>query len=154
MIPLPLHSLRHILRIALPFVYPMRSHCRILILSLVQFSLIDTRPLHGMVDVCQKHGAKLLTYGTLVRPNFFTWTPPFFLLISTGLLLVVLAICRLWSWPEEGGLLIFNLTQPSSAGVSSPMHGWVSRNHSLMTDLSRPRNARSEFNLPLTPDPC
>ncbi|KAF9791300.1 NADP-dependent oxidoreductase domain-containing protein [Thelephora terrestris] len=31
----------------------------------VQFSLIDTRPLHGMTDVCQKHNAKLLTYGTL-----------------------------------------------------------------------------------------
>ncbi|KIM37685.1 hypothetical protein M413DRAFT_448219 [Hebeloma cylindrosporum] len=31
----------------------------------VQFSLIDTRPLHGMADVCQKHGLKLLTYGTL-----------------------------------------------------------------------------------------
>lgn len=32
-----------------------------------QFSLIDTRPLHGMAHVCQKHGIKLLTYGTLVR---------------------------------------------------------------------------------------
>ncbi|KAF4622886.1 hypothetical protein D9613_002422 [Agrocybe pediades] len=31
----------------------------------VQFSVIDTRPLHGMADVCQKHGLKLLTYGTL-----------------------------------------------------------------------------------------
>jgi len=31
----------------------------------VQFSLIDTRPLHGMGDVCEKHGLKLLTYGTL-----------------------------------------------------------------------------------------
>jgi len=31
----------------------------------VQFSLIDTRPLHGMADVCAKHGVKLLTYGTL-----------------------------------------------------------------------------------------
>jgi len=31
----------------------------------VQFSLIDTRPLHGMNDVCEKHGLKLLTYGTL-----------------------------------------------------------------------------------------
>ncbi|KAI0270402.1 Aldo/keto reductase [Gloeopeniophorella convolvens] len=30
----------------------------------VQFSLIDTRPLHGMADVCEKHGIKLLTYGT------------------------------------------------------------------------------------------
>ena len=32
-----------------------------------QFSLIDTRPLHGMSDVCAKHNLKLLTYGTLVR---------------------------------------------------------------------------------------
>ena len=32
----------------------------------VKFSLVDTRPLHGMADVCQKHGLKLLTYGTLV----------------------------------------------------------------------------------------
>ncbi|PPQ74935.1 hypothetical protein CVT24_002969 [Panaeolus cyanescens] len=31
----------------------------------VQFSIIDTRPLHGMADVCEKHGVKLLTYGTL-----------------------------------------------------------------------------------------
>ncbi|PFH48802.1 hypothetical protein AMATHDRAFT_76544 [Amanita thiersii Skay4041] len=31
----------------------------------VQFSIIDTRPLHGMADVCQKHNVKLLTYGTL-----------------------------------------------------------------------------------------
>lgn len=32
-----------------------------------QFSIIDSRPLHGMGDVCMKHGLKLLTYGTLVR---------------------------------------------------------------------------------------
>ncbi|KAF8147887.1 NADP-dependent oxidoreductase domain-containing protein [Crassisporium funariophilum] len=31
----------------------------------VQFSIIDNRPLHGMADVCEKHGLKLLTYGTL-----------------------------------------------------------------------------------------
>ncbi|PCH43905.1 Aldo/keto reductase [Wolfiporia cocos MD-104 SS10] len=31
----------------------------------VQFSLIDTRPLHGMGDVCERHKVKLLTYGTL-----------------------------------------------------------------------------------------
>ncbi|KAG9103910.1 hypothetical protein FRC06_007021 [Ceratobasidium sp. 370] len=31
----------------------------------VQFSLIDTRPLDGMDDVCRKHGVKLLTYGSL-----------------------------------------------------------------------------------------
>ncbi|KAL4062828.1 NADP-dependent oxidoreductase domain-containing protein [Scleroderma yunnanense] len=31
----------------------------------VQFSLIDTRPLHGMSDVCERHNIKLLTYGTL-----------------------------------------------------------------------------------------
>ncbi|EGN92064.1 hypothetical protein SERLA73DRAFT_191639 [Serpula lacrymans var. lacrymans S7.3] len=50
----------------------------------VQFSLIDTRPLHGMADVCEKHNVKLLTYGTLCggfladkwlhRPNL-TCTP-------------------------------------------------------------------------------
>ncbi|KAL9710813.1 hypothetical protein Ac2012v2_006351 [Leucoagaricus gongylophorus] len=37
----------------------------------VQFSIIDTRPLHGMGDVCMKHGLKLLTYGTLCG-NFLT----------------------------------------------------------------------------------
>ncbi|KAG5651800.1 hypothetical protein H0H81_007359 [Sphagnurus paluster] len=38
----------------------------------VQFSIIDTRPLHGMADVCEKHGLKLLTYGTLVSaPHAF-----------------------------------------------------------------------------------
>ncbi|OCH86244.1 Aldo/keto reductase [Obba rivulosa] len=31
----------------------------------VQFSLIDTRPLHGLKHVCEKHGIKLLTYGTV-----------------------------------------------------------------------------------------
>jgi len=31
----------------------------------VQFSIIDNRPLHGMSDVCERHGLKLLTYGTL-----------------------------------------------------------------------------------------
>ncbi|KZT00477.1 Aldo/keto reductase [Laetiporus sulphureus 93-53] len=31
----------------------------------VQFSLVDTRPLDGMADVCERHGVKLLTYGTL-----------------------------------------------------------------------------------------
>ncbi|KIJ30479.1 hypothetical protein M422DRAFT_36543 [Sphaerobolus stellatus SS14] len=31
----------------------------------VQFSLIDTRPLYGMAEVCQRHNIKLLTYGTL-----------------------------------------------------------------------------------------
>jgi len=31
----------------------------------VQFSILDTRPLHGMNRVCTRHGLKLLTYGTL-----------------------------------------------------------------------------------------
>ncbi|KAI0049080.1 Aldo/keto reductase [Auriscalpium vulgare] len=31
----------------------------------VAFSLVDTRPLHGLADVCERHGIKLLTYGTL-----------------------------------------------------------------------------------------
>ncbi|KAI0742242.1 Aldo/keto reductase [Daedaleopsis nitida] len=31
----------------------------------VQFSLIDVRPLHGMNDLCQKYGFKVLAYGTL-----------------------------------------------------------------------------------------
>jgi len=37
----------------------------IVVSNQVQFSLIDTRPLHGMTDVCGRHGVKLLTYGTL-----------------------------------------------------------------------------------------
>ncbi|KAJ8075239.1 hypothetical protein PM082_019572 [Marasmius tenuissimus] len=37
----------------------------VIVSNQVQFSLIDTRPLHGMSDVCEKHGVKLLTYGTL-----------------------------------------------------------------------------------------
>ena len=37
---------------------------------MIQFSLIDTRPLHGMADVCEKHNIKLLTYGTFVRIAF------------------------------------------------------------------------------------
>ncbi|KAI0632594.1 Aldo/keto reductase [Trametes polyzona] len=31
----------------------------------VQFSIIDVRPLHGMHDVCERHGIKVLAYGTL-----------------------------------------------------------------------------------------
>ncbi|KAF6742552.1 aldo/keto reductase [Ephemerocybe angulata] len=37
----------------------------VIVSNQVQFSLVDTRPLHGMSDVCAKHGLKLLTYGTL-----------------------------------------------------------------------------------------
>ncbi|KAJ6534145.1 NADP-dependent oxidoreductase domain-containing protein [Mycena capillaripes] len=37
----------------------------VIVSNQVQFSLIDTRPLHGMTDVCHRHGVKLLTYGTL-----------------------------------------------------------------------------------------
>ncbi|PPQ97320.1 hypothetical protein CVT26_006638 [Gymnopilus dilepis] len=37
----------------------------VIVSNQVQFSVIDTRPLHGMADVCSKHGIKLLTYGTL-----------------------------------------------------------------------------------------
>ncbi|KAJ7728514.1 NADP-dependent oxidoreductase domain-containing protein [Mycena metata] len=39
----------------------------IIVSNQVQFSLIDTRPLHGMTDVCRRHGVKLLVYGTLVN---------------------------------------------------------------------------------------
>jgi hypothetical protein len=39
----------------------------LILLIMIQFSLIDTRPLHGMADVCEKHNIKLLTYGTFVR---------------------------------------------------------------------------------------
>ncbi|KAI0820528.1 Aldo/keto reductase [Trametes gibbosa] len=31
----------------------------------VQFSIIDVRPLHGMQDVCERHGIKVLAYGSL-----------------------------------------------------------------------------------------
>ncbi|KAE9410288.1 Aldo/keto reductase [Gymnopus androsaceus JB14] len=31
----------------------------------VQFSLIDTRPLHGMADVCEKHNIRIVCYGVL-----------------------------------------------------------------------------------------
>ncbi|KAI0365638.1 Aldo/keto reductase [Pilatotrama ljubarskyi] len=31
----------------------------------VQFSLIDTRPLYAMAEVCMEHNVKLLTYGTM-----------------------------------------------------------------------------------------
>lgn len=32
-----------------------------------KFSLIDSRPVFRMGEVCEKHNVKLLTYGTLVR---------------------------------------------------------------------------------------
>ncbi|KII83693.1 hypothetical protein PLICRDRAFT_46832 [Plicaturopsis crispa FD-325 SS-3] len=37
----------------------------VIVSNQVQFSVIDTRPLHGMADVCERHNVKLLTYGTL-----------------------------------------------------------------------------------------
>ncbi|UNI23809.1 hypothetical protein JDV02_009605 [Purpureocillium takamizusanense] len=36
----------------------------------VQFSLIDSRPTEQMGQVCERHGIKLITYGTLVRIAF------------------------------------------------------------------------------------
>lgn len=39
--------------------------CGAIVSNQVQFSVIDTRPLHGMSDVCERHDLKLLTYGTL-----------------------------------------------------------------------------------------
>ena len=59
---------------------------------MIQFSLIDTRPLHGMADVCEKHNIKLLTYGTFVRiafcflrasPSGLSYAPPPFLPLHT-----------------------------------------------------------------------
>lgn len=43
------------------------SHDKHNILTLVQFSLIDSRPVVKMGEVCIKYNVKLLTYGTLVR---------------------------------------------------------------------------------------
>ncbi|EEQ34582.1 aldo/keto reductase/Endoribonuclease L-PSP [Microsporum canis CBS 113480] len=45
----------------------------------VQFSLIDTRPLRGMTQTCEKYGLKLLTYGSLRKyldmiHRWGTWT--------------------------------------------------------------------------------
>ncbi len=34
--------------------------------NVLQFSLIDMRPLSMMAEACHKHNVKLLTYGTLV----------------------------------------------------------------------------------------
>ena len=39
-------------------------------LKLEQFSLIDSRPMVKMGEVCIKHNVKLLTYGTLVCSEF------------------------------------------------------------------------------------
>ncbi len=35
-----------------------------------QFSIIDVRPLHGMNDLCQRYGFKVLAYGVLVSISF------------------------------------------------------------------------------------
>ena len=46
------------------------SHCcpqELTILMMIQFSLIDSRPVMRMVEFCEKNNVKLLTYGTLVR---------------------------------------------------------------------------------------
>ncbi|KAJ7683442.1 NADP-dependent oxidoreductase domain-containing protein [Mycena rosella] len=43
----------------------------VIVSNQIQFSLIDTRPLHGMTDVCARHGVKLLTYGTLASCGGF-----------------------------------------------------------------------------------
>src|SRR6267142_1785150 len=55
---------------------------------MIQFSLIDTRPLHGMADVCEKHNIKLLTYGTFVRISLFSYRLPAYLLLLTQPLLL------------------------------------------------------------------
>ncbi|KAI1411044.1 aldo/keto reductase [Hypoxylon sp. FL1857] len=39
----------------------------------VQFSLVDARPLHKMVHVCNKYGLKLLTYGSFYFDMIRTW---------------------------------------------------------------------------------
>jgi len=44
---------------------------------IMEFSLIDTRPLYGMAEVCQKHDLKLLTYGTLVLYHSIVDKPPY-----------------------------------------------------------------------------
>ncbi len=36
-----------------------------LVSNQVQFSVLDQRPRHGMIDLCQRYGTKLLCYGTL-----------------------------------------------------------------------------------------
>jgi hypothetical protein len=51
---------------SIPFAGVVEQH------ATLQFSVIDTRPLHGMSDVCAKHGLKLLTYGTLVGSTSFS----------------------------------------------------------------------------------
>ena len=100
--------------------------CRILIILVFQFSLIDTRALHGMTDVCQKHGAKLLTYGTLVSTtSLYSPSPSPF-----GFIL---------------GASVLNLTVtehvPSAEG-SCLIPGWTSQNHNHMSHPSRPPNER------------
>ncbi|KAJ7798936.1 hypothetical protein B0H14DRAFT_3492109 [Mycena olivaceomarginata] len=37
----------------------------IVVSNRIPFSVVDTRALYAMADVCAKHGLKLLTYGTL-----------------------------------------------------------------------------------------
>jgi hypothetical protein len=43
-----------------------------------QFSLIDSRPMVKMGEVCIKHNVKLLTYGTLVCSEFYLQILTFF----------------------------------------------------------------------------
>lgn len=45
---------------------PDRKVIELGLLTLKQFSLFDSRPLHRMCAVCEKYGLKLLTYGSFV----------------------------------------------------------------------------------------
>lgn len=43
----------------------MRARCAPLCPIQVQFSLLDRRPLNGMLQLCQSRGIKLFTYGSV-----------------------------------------------------------------------------------------
>ena len=106
--------------------------CRILIILVFQFSLIDTRALHGMVDVCEKHGAKLLTYGTLVSTTSLYSPFPFGFLAFLGASVLNLTIVE---------------HVPSAEG-SCLTPGWASQNRNHMIHLSLPPNERFVIHIP------
>ncbi|KAI0390599.1 putative aryl-alcohol dehydrogenase [Xylariaceae sp. FL0594] len=84
-----------------------------LVSNQIQFSVIDSRPLHQMCDVCATYGLKLLTYGSLcgglLRENLLNLPMPE-MYSATGLLTPserkYLSMIRDWgTWDEFQALL-------------------------------------------------
>ena len=107
--------------------------------SSFQFSIIDNRPLHGMNHVCEKHGLKLLTYGTLVRVFFYLPGTPLtnkFIYRSHFAHYYRHAKTKLPLGLQQ------KTTIPSSVEASFPTGGLANQNRICIPQISHPPNER------------